>query len=449
MSSYWKLHRFPILMVLLSIVFYGSFAYDLDRSDFIKLITLSVGLFFLCFKIIQFEKWNFKFLVITGILFRLVFLVAFPNLSQDFYRFIWDGQLVGQGLNPYLYTPNEIMAQGNLVMANAQELHMGMGELSAKHFSNYPPLNQLLFAIATLLGGKSILGSIIAMRLIIILADLGILYFGIKLLKHLNRSTYLIFWYFLNPLVIIELTGNLHFEGLMLFFFLVSIYLLAKKKWTLGSVFYALSILTKLVPLLFLPLFLKHFGFKKSVLFYGLIGTVLIAGTLPFFTVEFITHYSETIGLWFSNFEFNAGIYNVVKAIGRQMDVPAYEMIKGYGKVMPLIVVILALVFTFKRDNKNLATLITSMLWILSAYYFLSTTVHPWYIISLVLLAVFTEFRFPLVWSLATILSYWAYSHPLFQENLLVLSIEYILVFGLLAFELITLNNKNLLFCKK
>lgn len=436
-------------MVLLSIVFYGSFAYDLDRSDFIKLITLSVGLFFLCFKIIQFEKWNFKFLVIAGILFRLVFLLAFPNLSQDFYRFIWDGQLVSQGLNPYLYTPNEIMAQGNLVIENAQELHTGMGELSAKHFSNYPPLNQLLFAIATLLGGKSILGSIIAMRIVIILADLGILYFGIKLLKHLNKSTYLIFWYFLNPLVIIELTGNLHFEGLMLFFFLVSIYLIAKNRWTWGGAFYALSILTKLVPLLFLPLFLKHFGFKKSMLFYGLIGTVLIAGTLPFFTVEFINHYSETIGLWFSNFEFNAGIYNVVKAIGLQLDVPAFEMIKSYGKIMPILVIILTLVFTFKRNNKNLATLITSMLWILSAYYFLSTTVHPWYIISLVLLAIFTEFRFPLVWSLATILSYWAYSNPEFQENLLVLSIEYLLVYSFLAYELITLNNKNLLFCKK
>ncbi|MEB8327840.1 polyprenol phosphomannose-dependent alpha 1,6 mannosyltransferase MptB [Flavobacteriaceae bacterium KMM 6897] len=449
MSSYWKLHKFPILMVLVSIGFYGSFAYDLNRFYFIKLITLSLGLFFLCFKIIQFEKWNFKFLLVAGILFRLAFFMASPNLSQDFYRFIWDGELVSHGLNPYLYTPDELIAQGNLVIANAQELHLGMGELSAKHFSNYPPLNQLLFAIAAALGGKSILGGIMVMRAIIICADLGILFFGRKLLKHLNRSSHLIFWYFLNPLVIIELTGNLHFEGVMIFLFLTSIYLIAKNKWRWGAVLYSLSILTKLVPLLFLPLFLKHFGFKKSLVFYSLIGATTIVFTLPFFTMDFITHYSATLGLWFSNFEFNASSYNIIKSIGLQLDVPAYKMIKTFGKILPFIIVISVLVFTFFRDNKKISTLITSMLWILSAYYFLATTVHPWYIIFLVILAIFTEFRFPLVWSLTVILSYWAYSNAQFQENLLILSIEYILVYGFLAYELINLNNKNLLFCKK
>lgn len=435
-------------MVLISIGFYGSFAYDLNRFEFLKLITLSLGLFFLCYKIIQFEKWNFKFLLVAGLLFRLVFLLASPNLSQDFYRFLWDGELVSQGLNPYLYTPNELLEQGNLVIANAQELHTGMGELSAKHFSNYPPLNQLLFALATALGGKSILGGIMVMRAIIICADLGILYFGIKLLKHLNRSSYMIFWYFLNPLVIIELTGNLHFEGVMLFFFVISIYFIATKKWLWGGVFYALAILTKLVPLLFLPLFLKHFGIKKSAIFYSLIGATIIIFTLPFFTMDFVDHYSSTIGLWFSNFEFNASSYNMIKAIGLQLDVPGYKMIKAFGKIIPFIIVILVLIFTFLRNNKNTSSLVTSMLWVLSCYYFLATTVHPWYVIFLVLLAIFKEFRFPLVWSFSVILSYWAYSNAQFQENLLILSIEYVLVYGFLIYELIKLNNKNLLFCK-
>ncbi|MGB5270553.1 MAG: mannosyltransferase, partial [Eudoraea sp.] len=215
-SSYWNLHKFTILMVLASLLFYTSFAYDLVRTDFIKLISLFFALFFLCYKLIQFEKWNFNFLLISGILFRLIFLLVEPNLSQDFYRFIWDGELVLSGINPYLQTPDTIMENGGILLANAQELHSGMGSLSARHFSNYPPLNQLLFAISAFLGGKSIMGSLIAMRSIIILADIGIYYFGKKLLRYLNRSPYLIFWYFLNPLVIIELTGNLHFEGVML-----------------------------------------------------------------------------------------------------------------------------------------------------------------------------------------------------------------------------------------
>jgi len=88
------------------------------------------------------------------------------------------------------------------------------------------------------------------------------------------------------------------------------------------------------------------------------------------------------------------------------------------------------------------------MLWILSLYYFLSTTVHPWYVIFLVLLCLFTEFRFPIVWSLTIILSYWAYSNEEYRENRLLLFIEYIAVYGFMIYEIIRLHNKKLLFHK-
>lgn len=441
--TYWKLHQVSILLVLLSLVFYYTFAYHLERTDFIKLLTLFTALFFLCYKLIQFEKWNFKLLLSVGIIFRLVFLITEPQLSQDFYRFIWDGELVNHFMNPYLMVPNSLIEQSDLAIANAQELYNGMGSLSAKHFSNYPPLNQLLFAIATSIGGKTILGSVIAMRLIIIFADIGIVYFGRKLLKNINQSPHLIFWYFLNPLVIIELTGNLHFEGVMLFFFVWALYLLSIHKWQLAAVVYACSISVKLVPLLFLPLFLTHFKFKKSILFYAIIG--LTTGLLfaPFYSSEFISNYSKTIGLWFSNFEFNAGLYNAIKQIAIQFDAKPWELIKTYGEITPIATIIAVFLFTFLRKNKKLPVLITSMLWVLTLYYFMSATVHPWYIIFLVLLTSFTKYRFALVWSAAIVLSYFAYSLADFKENLWLLAIEYIAVFTFLIYELVAYRNKT------
>ncbi|MCM4166910.1 hypothetical protein KCTC52924_01765 [Arenibacter antarcticus] len=446
--SYWKLHRFPILMVLTTILFYSVFGYHLPRTDFIKLITLYFALFFLCYKLIQFEKWNFKFLVVSGTLFRLVLLFSEPNLSQDFYRFVWDGQLIINGINPYLHLPKDLLLDIHRKIPNAMELYHGMGDLSASNFSNYPPLNQIIFAISTLLTGTSTMGSIIVMRIIVILADLGVLYFGRKLLQKLNKPTYLIFWYFLNPLVILELTGNLHFEGVMLFFFIWSLYLVHQNKWILAGVLYALSISIKLVPLIFLPLFIKYYGFKKSVLFYAVVGGVSILLALPFYAPEFITNYSQTIGLWFSNFEFNAGIYNLVKYIGVQWDAKPWELIKTYGKITPIIIISWVALITFIRNNKKVNTLIISMLWILSFYYFLSATVHPWYIIFLVLLSLFTEFRFPLIWSITIFLSYWAYSNPEYKESTILLIIEYIAVYGFMIYEIIRLQNKNLLFHK-
>ena len=449
-AQYLKLYKYPILFAITSILFYASFAFDFNREDFIKLLLLFTALFFFQYKLIQLGKWNFKLLLVIGILFRLIFLFTEHNLSQDFYRFIWDGELIKNGTNPYIYTPNDLIENPDLAIANAKELYQGMGSLSAKHYSNYPPLNQIIFTISAFLGGGSILGSIIVMRLFIIVADIGILIFARKLLVQLKSGNYLAFWYFLNPLVIIELTGNLHFEGVMLFFFVWSLFLLSVKKWKLSAPIYALSILLKLVPILFLPFFLKHFGFKKSVVYYSLIGVTCIAFLLPFYSPVFIDNYSKTVGLWFSNFEFNSGFYNLVKTIGIHFfDAKPWELVKTYGSLVPKLTIAIALLLTFFRENQKTNKLIGSMLILLTSYYFLSTTVHPWYIIFLLVLSIFNNYRFAIVWSALVVLSYYAYSNPDFQENLWLLAIEYITVFGFFAYEISKNYNIKARFRKK
>ena len=443
LKTFLKLHKVSLLLAVLSLIFYYTFAYHLHRTDFPKLLGLFVALFFLCFKLIQFEKWNLKFLLVAGIIFRLVFICTEPNLSQDYYRFIWDGHLIANSINPYLHTPNELIKNMADIIPNANQLYEGMGSLSAKHYSNYPPLNQLIFGIAALIGGKSIFGSLVVMRITIILADLGIFYFGRKLLKNLNKSPHLIFWYFLNPLVIIELTGNLHFEGVMLFFFIFSLFLLSISKWTWAAAIMACSISIKLVPLLFLPLFIRYLGWKKSLLSYGVIGVTVLLLFLPFYTPEFIGNYTKTLSLWFSNFEFNGSIYNIVKRIAIQFDAKPWEFIKVYGKITPIATILAVLLFTILPKRKDLNQLLASMMWVLTIYYFMSTTLHPWYCIFLVLLAIFTTYRYAIIWSVAIILSYYAYSQADFKENFWLLTLEYISVYSFLIYEIVAHNNKK------
>jgi len=448
--QYAKLHRYAILFLVISLSLYLDFAFNLKRTDFIKLLTLFAALFFFQVKLIQFEKWNFKFLLIAGMLFRLALLFTEPNLSQDFYRFIWDGELIKHGINPYIHVPNDLIQQPNLAIANAHELYNGMGSLSAKHYSNYPPVNQLLFALSTILGGGSIFGSLLVMRLIIIASAVGTLFYGKRLLQLLGSPDHLVFWYYLNPLVIIELTGNLHFEGVMLFFFVWAMYLIISKKWKLGALVYTLSILLKLVPLLFLPLFFKHFGFKKSVLFYFVIGISCLALLLPFYSPVFLENYAQTVGLWFSNFEFNAGIYNMVKYIGVHFfDAKPWLLVKAYGSLVPKIVIVTALLLTFLRKNQKPGVLLGSMLFLLSTYYFLSSTVHPWYLVFLLILGTLSNFKYPLVWSAVVVLSYFAYSNPEYKEHLGLLGLEYFVVFGYLGYEFYKKNNNTSFFRKK
>ena len=446
-----KNNRTTILLVFLCMLFYIVFAYDLDRSDFIKLITLFGALFFISYKIIQINQDRFWLLAGIGIIFRLLFIAVLPNLSQDFYRFIWDGRLITQGISPYLFTPeNYIEDTSNsfvTIVNQAQELYNGMGSLNRSHFSNYPAINQLCFAIASVFAGKSILGSVVVVRIILILADIGILCIGKKLLVKLHLNPNQIFWYFLNPFIVIELTGNLHFEGVMLFFLIASLYLLHQKKWLGSAGLLGISVSVKLIPLLFLPLYYRWFstnlnkGFFKLAGFYFIVlGTVILTFT-PFLSAQFINNFSETIFLWFQNFEFNASIYYIIRWMG--FKIVGWNMITIIGKILPLFVILFILLFTFLRKNKSTQQLITSMLFGVSIYFLFSTTIHPWYIATPLLLSVFTKYKFPIIWSLAVILSYNAFGVDGFSENLYLVALEYLTVIGFFIWELIKLRKET------
>lgn len=429
---------------------YFLFAYFLERSDFLNLLLLYSGLFYAAWKIIQYTKFNFWIWAVIGITARVLFLPSIPNLSQDFYRFIWDGRLLILGINPYVFTPEQL-ANGLLktteltsleAISNAKILIQGMGSLNASHYSNYPPINQLCFALAALFAKTSVLGSVIVLRIIIIGADLGILYFGKKLLERLNLPAKNIFWYFLNPFIIIELTGNLHFEGVMLFFVIWSLYLLDKKRWVLAAILLGVSVSVKLLPLLFLPLFYKYLapdglfkkGFWKMKKFYWVTLATIVFTFAPFASKTFISNFSATIGLWFQNFEFNASVYYIIRWIGFQT--VGWNIIATVGLILPMVVFICIVLLAVFRKYNTTQKLITGMLLAVSIYFLLATTVHPWYIATPLLLSVFTKYKFPLLWSFMICFSYAAYGANGFNENLSLVAIEYSVVIGVALWEI-------------
>ena len=448
-----------IFLLITSCVLYFFTGYFLERTAFYQWVLVWFSLFGCFFLLTQNNHLRFKNLVGIAILFRLVLLFQIPNLSQDFYRFIWDGRMLFEGLNPYLSLPETFIQHGLSPISEAKELYMGMGELNGSHYTNYPPLHQLCFLIAAIISSKSIFGAVLVLRVILILADIGILYFGSKLLKKLNLPVRNIFWYFLNPFIIIEMTGNLHFEPIMLFFFVWALYQLSQKKWLLAALLIACSISVKLIPLLFLPLFyqwfmkpsntihknrpkedsLKSLQFAKLSTFYLLImmGTVVLF--LPFYTPELIDNYFNSVGLWFQKFEFNASFYYLFREIGYIFR--GWNEIAIIGKIIPILTLLFLGGITFFRKNNTLKTLIPALLFGLSFYYFTTTTMHPWYLATLVLLCVFTKYRFPIVWSVTIILSYQAYANVPWKENFWFLFLEYLFVFSYLIFEIKKKNN--------
>ena len=69
-------------------------------------------------------------------------------------------------------------------------------------------------------------------------------------------------------------------------------------------------------------------------------------------------------------------------------------------------------------------------------YFAMATTVHPWYLTNLLVIAIFTTFRYPIVWSYLIFLSYATYQTNLYQENLWLVAIEYLIVLVVMIYEI-------------
>lgn len=422
MNNTWKISNpWLISIALACCIIYYVFAYHLERSNFNLLLALYSGLFAGYILLIS-SDFKYKFAV--GLLFRTILVLQIPNLSQDFYRFIWDGRLLMSSINPYSFIPVDIVGK----VFDGQFLVSKMGDLSAHNHSNYPPLNQLIFAIGAFLSPKNLLGNVLALRILIILADIGVYIFGRKILEFLNLEKEKIHYYFLNPLVIIELTGNLHFEGMMMFFLCIGFYFFYKSKYQFSAVFIALAILTKLIPLMLLLFFIKKIPAKKLIAFYVLIGLICLAAFIPFFDKNLVSNYSKTVGLWFTNFEFNGSIYYLLREIGYW--ITGYNIIAIIGKITPVFIVLYIGHLAFKKSN-----FLENQYLALMIYFFLSTTIHPWYLISMIFLGVFLNTKTIWIWSFTVILSYAAYAGNQFEEKPIFLVLEYLPVFVMFYWE--------------
>lgn len=412
---------------------------------------MSVLAFISTYFIIEKSHFNFKQLVLLSLVYRLIFFIAIPNLSQDFFRFFWDGQLVLNGINPYIENVNYYFTEGlSQKIHQAEILREGMGGLNASNYSNYPPFSQLLYAFSSWFAGESIVRFIITLRLFLIGFDVLFIYFVKKILLFFNKDPRHLFWYILNPLCLLEIMGNLHLEGVMISLFFFGFYLILRKQYLWSALLISLSISTKLMSLIFLPILLQyfftHYKFPINVkhtlkLCSGLV-LFLVIQFAWFYHPTFITNYSETIGLWFGKFEFNASIYYVVREFGYQ--IMGWNIIQTYSQFMPVISVLCFLIILYKRQAKPILML-ESFMWMLCIYYFLSTTIHPWYILFPLALSIFTKYNFMLFWSFLILLSYSAYTPNNVEESFLMLSLEYGILFLFLIYEIQVARTKSIL----
>lgn len=421
-------------LLLLSLSGYVLLGYFTGRSQFPQVITIYSSLFIIYFLLLKYsEGSNYKLLTGAGILFRFMLLFSIPVLSDDFYRFMWDGRLLLQGISPFSYLPEEVLSKNlpGLRTPLFNQLN------SPSYYSVYPTIYQAAFWLSALVSPNSTHGFIFFLKLIIFFFECATIYLLPKLLVSYKKSSSvnagqqakLVFLYSLNPLVILELTGNIHFEGIMIFFTLLSVWLLMKHKQLLSALAMALAICTKLLPLLFLPLLIKKMKFKQAVFYIGITAVFCLALILPvIYNLSLAGNYFNSLQLYYGKFEFNGSIYLVFRWVG--MMLTGHNPIFWVSKLL-LIVSLIFFVFTWMRSQR----ILSGIFWLLFIQLVFSAVVHPWYLTPLIALTPFVRYRFAIVWSALIPFTYIMYSTVPYLENYWFVGMEYMLVFGWLVYE--------------
>jgi alpha-1,6-mannosyltransferase len=420
--------------------------YFIDRNESFFLIASYSLLFVFYLTVIFNVKENeVSFWLIASILLRCFVWLSIPNLSDDFYRFVWDGRLLREGLHPFAQVPSFYMLPGNEVSGLSHDLFNKLN--SKEYFTIYPPIAQLIFWISTIISPKSVTGSVLVMRSFILLAEVGTIFMLKKFVEEKIVAAKHILIYALNPLVIIELTGNLHFEGFLIFFLLLSVYLIHQNKIIQSAMSLACAVSVKLIPLIFLPSLLNRLDWRQWIKYCFVVALGVLVAFTPLYDQTIAKGLSTSIGYYFKKFEFNASVYYLVREWGFWKY--GYNIIQTTGwKLGAISFLLIMLVSLYKpvsgylRDRlayihpQSLTFLMTIFQWVLVIYILFSTIVHPWYITPLVLFSVFTNDRFSILWSYLIFLTYIGYTRQGFSENLYVTAIEYVLVFAYAAYEL-------------
>jgi alpha-1,6-mannosyltransferase len=228
----------------------------------------------------------------SAVLSRAVLLFSQPIQEDDFYRYLWDGQIVASGLNPYSVAPGTVLKPGEKndeverrAAIVTQDANFALILSRVNHPAVptiYPPLAQGIFGLSAIIAP----GSLSTLRLFFLAFDLGICGLLWLILQRLDASPLWVLVYAWSPLVIKESINSAHYDVAPTFFLVLAL-LLCLRNYLVGAyVSLALAILGKLYPVILLPLFLRRTwetGSLRHAIGGGTITVVVVAcGYAPF-----------------------------------------------------------------------------------------------------------------------------------------------------------------------
>lgn len=332
----------------------------------------------------------------VAVVLRVIFLPLTPVLSDDVYRYLWDGWVQLHGVNPYLYAPADPALDALHTSWHGLINHPSVPTI-------YPPAAQYAFLLVAVLGA-----AIPVAKLLWILLDLGTGWLLYRVARRSGRRPLLtLLLYLWCPLLVVETAWSGHLEALGLFWMALFLFLAGRgeapgggdpgpganddrdgARAALGGMALALAALTKFAPAAALPPLTRRLG-RRFALACGL---ALLVGYLPYLGAGSalftgLTTYAE-------HWRFNAGAFVLLERV-----FPPGRPARWAAGAIVLGVVAWA---TFRRFDPE-----RSLFWVLGTGVVVSPTVHPWYVLWLLPFAALRKSRPWLLLSGLVFLGYW------------------------------------------
>lgn len=345
---------------------------------------------------------------------RLLFISSEPRLSDDVWRYAWDGTLLSNGINPYAFSP---------AAEELKELRKPWHNRITypDRRTSYPPMGVAITALGHNVS-LGFLGQKILFFLMELLGFLSLVFFLFRL-NEKEKLQRLILFYWLNPLVIVLASWEAHLDISLIFFFSFLAMIFFHSRWydeskkkvdlkIMGVVLISLIVLVK-------PYFAVLFFLYVSKKAWPYLMIAILVGLLFIFPFrKDIWQLLESPITYANHWEFNSLYYNTLKLFFIE------PIARGTSYGSAIVVSILIVLFADKKISK-----------LLSIPIILLPTVYPWYLVPAIFFAALEKENFVILLSCTLPLSYLSWQFAKWQLPFNILLIEYLIPFLVLFFK--------------
>jgi hypothetical protein len=304
-------------------------------------------------------------ILVIAALLRLFPLLAPPFLSNDIYRYIWDGWVQAAGINPYRYIP----ADPHLSALRDAVIYPNINRATYAP-TIYPPAAEMIFWAITRVTVFLHSAPVLGMKFCLLGFEALGLFAIIKLLDlaGLPRSRVLIYAW--NPLPVWEFASSGHVDALTIAFVGLALWLAASARPGRAAASLAAATLTKFFPVILIPAIWRRWDWTFAAVFTALTSALY----LPYLSVGagvfgFLGGYAAQEGIARSSGTF------IAQALALS---PAAT--KAYLAGIAAILLGIAATMVFSRANQADPRLIAKRFMLLAGIVMVGLSPHyPWY----------------------------------------------------------------------